>query len=116
MPLVDVTYCSRLSRDELRRLAQALPHAVSLAVECPEEPYDHDLRPGDVEVRFRQRGEFDVSGVDLVLEVRSRWFESRAANRQERCDHLRDLVVDVVAGLSVGVLLSLPVAGWSQTE
>jgi hypothetical protein len=29
----------------LRKLAEMLPHAVSVAVECPEEPYDGDLRP-----------------------------------------------------------------------
>jgi hypothetical protein len=51
-----------------------------------------------------------------VLEVRSKWCESRAANRQERCDLLRDLVVETVGGPSVGVYLSLPVAGWSQSE
>jgi len=86
MPIVEVVYGSDVTDDQLRRLAQALPDAVSLAVECPEEPYDHELQPGDVEIRFRASGPYHVSGLDDVVEVRSKWFASRAENRQERCD------------------------------
>jgi len=92
-----------------------LPHAVSVAVECPEEPYDGDLQPGDVELRFRPRGPFDISGMDLVVEVRSKWFESRAANRQERVDGLCAAVEEVTGPADVGVYLSLPVAAWAQS-
>jgi len=92
-----------------------LPHAVSVAVECPEEPYDGDLQPGDVELRFRPRGPFDISGMDLVVEVRSKWFESRAANRQERVDGLCAAVEEVAGPADVGVYLSLPVAAWAQS-
>jgi hypothetical protein len=65
VPIVDVAYQSRITEDQLRTLAATLPHAVSLAVECPDEPYDGDLRPGDV---------------------------------------------------IIGVYLSLPIAGWAQTD
>ena len=78
MPLVEITYAPDLRHKVLKKLAEMLPHAVSVAVECPEEPYDGDLRPGDVELRFRQRGPFDVSDMDVVVEVRSKWFASRA--------------------------------------
>lgn len=116
MPIVDVTYGSEVTEERLPRLAQTLPHAVSLAVECPEEPYDQVLQPGDVEIRFRPRGPYDLSGLDIVVEVRSKWFASRAETRQERCDQLCDAIVEAVGTRSVGVYMSLPVAAWSQVE
>jgi hypothetical protein len=115
MPLVDVTYRSAVPAEALRRLAAELPHAVSLAVQCPEEPYDGDLKPGDVEVYFRARGEFDVGGLDVVVEVRSKWFESRAVDRQRRCDLLLSMLERALPHVSIGAYLTLPVAAWSQT-
>jgi hypothetical protein len=114
MPLVEVVYGPDVADDQLRRLAQVLPDAVSLAVECPEEPYDHELQPGDVEIRFRGSGPYDVSGLDVVVEVRSKWFASRAENRQERCHQLCDAIVEAAGTRSVEVYMSLPVAGWAQ--
>jgi hypothetical protein len=116
MPIVDVTYSPRLGEGVLGRVAQMLPHAVSLAVECPEEPYDHDLGPGDVEIRVHSRGHLDPPGLDLLVEVHSKWFASRAETRQERCDQLCRAVSEASGGHSVGVYLSLPIAAWSQSE
>ena len=116
MPLVEVTYSSDVSEPELRELASVLPHLVSVAVECQEEPYDGDLGPGDVEIRFRALGPFDRSGLDVVIEVRSKWFESRADDRQERTDHLHAAIADATGLEDLGVYLSLPVAAWSQGE
>ncbi len=116
MPIVEVTYASDVGEEQLVRLLQALPHAVSVAVECPEEPYDGELQAGDVEIRSRVLGPYDVSGLDFVVEVRSKWFASRAQDRQVRCDRLRDMLVEAVGNSSIGVYLSLPVAAWSQTE
>lgn len=116
MPIVEVTHDPRIAPATLRALAAALPHAVSLAVECPEEPYDGDLRPGDVDVRFRARGTYDSGGLELVVEVRSKWFASRAEVRQERCDRLRDVVVQAAGTTSVGIYLTLPVAAWAEGE
>lgn len=113
MPIVEVTYSRSVSPAVLTRLADVLPHAVSLAVECPEEPYDGDLKPGDVELRFRPLAPLDASGLDVLVEVRSKWFESREVNREERCNRLLDLLAPVVAGRT-GVYLVLPVAGWAQ--
>ncbi|MGW6449728.1 hypothetical protein [Lentzea sp. NPDC055074] len=115
VPLVEITYASHVSRAVLENLAAMLPHAVSLAVECPEEPYDGDLQPGDVDLRFRPRGPFDSAGMDLVIEVRSKWFESRAANRQDRVDGLCDAVAEATGLADVGVHLSLPMSAWAQT-
>ena len=63
MPIVEVIHDPQIAAARLQTLAEALPHAVSLAVECPEEPYDGMLQPGDVEVRFRPRGVYDSAQV-----------------------------------------------------
>jgi hypothetical protein len=116
MPIIEVTYGSQVKDEQLRELARSLPHAVSVAVECPEEPYDHELRAGDVELRFQPANPLDISALDVVVEVRSKWFASRAETRQERCDQICAAITDVIGSLSVGVYLSLPVAAWSQSE
>ncbi|KAA5828300.1 hypothetical protein ABT337_03175 [Saccharopolyspora hirsuta] len=115
MPIIEITYAPHVTEETLRKLGDVLPHLVSVAVECPEEPYDGDLQPGDVEVRFRQLGPFDRSGgLDFVVEVRSKWFESRAANRQERVDLLHESIAKAIGQSDFGVYLSLPVAAWAQ--
>ena len=114
MPIVDVTHGAALDDDVLRRLAAMLPHAVSLAIACPEEPYDGALQPGDVVLRFHPSGPLDSGGLDLLVEVSSKWYESRAADRHERCARLRDAVLAEVEDVTVGVYLALPVAGWAQ--
>ncbi len=116
MPLIEVTFAPDVGGEQLVRLLQALPHAVSVAVECPEEPYEGELQAGDLEIRSRVLGPYDVSGLDFVVEVRSKWFASRAQDRQVRCDRLRDMLVEAVGSRSIGVYLSLPVAAWSQVE
>lgn len=115
MPIVDVIYGPSVSEDRLRILSSSLPHAVSVAVECPEEPYECALKPGDVDVRFHPRGPFDAGGLDVLVHIHSKWFESRAVNKDARCDRLRDALVEDLGDLSVGVYLALPVAAWSQT-
>ncbi|MFJ2766304.1 hypothetical protein [Streptomyces sp. NPDC087300] len=116
MPLVEITYAPHVAETTLRELGSSLPHLVSLAVECPEEPYDGDLQPGDVEVRFRQLGPFDRSGLDFVIEIRSKYFESRAADRQDRVDRLYEGVAAATGLDDFGIYLSLPVAAWAQGD
>lgn len=116
MPLIDVIHDPQIAPARLQAIAEVLPHAVSLAVDCPEEPYDGLLQPGDVDIRFRARGVYDSGGLDIVVEVRSKWFASRAESRQERCDRLCEAVVEAAGTSGVGVYLSLPVAAWAQGE
>ena len=115
MPLVEITYARCVPEPVLRQLAEMLPHAVSVAVRCPEEPYDGDLQPGDVDLRFRERGPFDSEGMNLVIEVRSKYFDSRAKDRQARVDGLCVAVTEATALDDVGVYLALPVAAWAQS-
>ncbi|MCO1580320.1 hypothetical protein M8C13_31640 [Crossiella sp. SN42] len=116
MPLVEVIHAPQVAESLLRELGSVLPHLVSVAVECPEEPYDGDLQPGDVEIRFRQLGPLDRCGLDVVIEIKSKWFESRAANRQERVDRLHADIAAATGLADFGVYLSLPVAAWAQGD
>ncbi|WP_327287775.1 hypothetical protein [Streptomyces sp. NBC_01198] len=116
MPLVDITYPHSVAGSKLRELGSVLPHLVSRAVECPEEPYDGDLQPGDVEIRFRRRDPLDPGGLDLVIEVRTKWFESRAADRQERVDRLHRDILTTTGLQNFGIYLSLTSAAWSQGD
>ncbi|MET8774054.1 hypothetical protein AB0H49_18815 [Nocardia sp. NPDC050713] len=116
MPLVEVTYAPHVPESTLHALAEHLPHLVSVAVECPEEPYDGDLQPGDVELRFRPLGPYDRSGLDAVIEIRSKYFDSRAATRQSRVDALHRAITDHTPLADFGIYLTMPIAAWAQTE
>ncbi|NKY86881.1 hypothetical protein [Nocardia veterana] len=117
MPLVDITCAHRVTDDATRRLVAELPHIVSVAVACADEPYDGCLQPGDVLVRCRAAGPFDRFDLDVLIEVHSKWFPDRAADRQRRAEQIHDAAVRLLpAGYLVGVYLSLPVAAWAQTE
>lgn len=72
MPLGEVTYAPSAPETMLRELASVLPHLVSEAMQCAEEPYDGALRPGDVDIHFRQFGPFDRGGLPMCL-----WGSSR---------------------------------------
>lgn len=114
MPLIDVTCRPTLPADERRALVAALPAVVSEAVQCREEPYDGDLQPGDVLIRLREAGPFDRFDLDLLIEVHSKWFDDRAADRQRRADEIHDAVAALTGLEAVGVYLRLPTAAWAQ--
>jgi hypothetical protein len=50
----------------------------------------------------------------VVVEVRTKRFESRMADRQRRADLIRDRLVDLDVG-TVGVWLTLVDGAWSQS-
>jgi hypothetical protein len=115
MPIVEVTYRPGVPMETLRSLAAHLPHEVSVAVASDDEPYDGNLQPGDVEVRFRELGPLDVSGLDVVVEVRSKRAVDRERDAQERIDALCTRLVHITRLHRVGVYLTMPAAVWSQT-
>ncbi len=117
MPLIDIT-CGPCITDASRaRLAEILPHAVSLAVQCADEPYDHHLQPGDVLIRFHDVGPFDRFDIDALVEVKSKWFGDRAENRDQRAQAIHDAVRNALEdGQTAGVYLTLPVAAWDQSD
>ncbi|WP_084705697.1 hypothetical protein [Prauserella rugosa] len=117
MPIIDVTCGDRVGRRTRQDLAQTLPHSVSLAVECPEEPYDGDLQGGDVVLRFHDVGPIDRFELDVLIEVKSKWFPSRAGDRQRRVDDILDRAKETLPNdFHVGVYLALPVASWAEPD
>jgi hypothetical protein len=90
-----------------------LPDVVAEAVQCSEEPWVGPPGPGDIELRFRPRGEHDVGDLRVVVEVRTRRLESRAVDAQRRADHIRDGLATLDLG-PIGVWLILLDGAWSQ--
>jgi hypothetical protein len=113
MPLIDVTYDKTVGDEVLHRLAETLPDAVAEAVECAEEPRVGPPGPGDIEIRFRPRSQLDVGELDVVIEVRTKLFESRVHDKQRRVDLIRDRLASLPLG-QVGVWLILSEGAWSQ--
>ncbi len=116
MPLVDVTYDTTLTEPTRRRLGQVLPDIVAEAVECPEEPRVGPPKPGDIEIRFREKGSLDIGDLNCVIEVRTKLFASRVANTRERAEKIRSGVVAAVLSVGkLGVWLLLLEGSWVQT-
>jgi hypothetical protein len=114
MPLIEVTYGRRVDEEVLRRLGELLPAVVGDAVECPEEPQEGPQQPGDIELRFRKKSPLDVGDLDVVIEVRTKLFESRLHDKQERADLIRERISHLPLG-QVGVWLILSAGAWSQS-
>jgi hypothetical protein len=112
VPIVTVSHKTSAPEATLETLRTALPTLVSEAVSCPEEPFDGDLRPGDVNLRFVPALRLD-EGLDYVVEVTTRWTQSRSENLQERSDQVRAALREL--GLQrFGVWIELAQAAWSQ--
>ena len=114
VPLVDVNYSSDVSDGELQRLAELLPDLIAEAVDCPEEPWTGPASVGDIEIRFRRQGEFDVGELRVAIEVRTKLFKSRLIDKQRRADFVLDGLSSLELG-HVGVWLVLHEGAWSQT-
>ena len=115
MPLVDVFFDPRVDVDQLRRIADVLRDVVPRAVECPEEPIVGPLAVGDLEIRFTPRGSADVSELAVLVEVRTKCFQSRLDTAQARADLVRVELSRVATG-PVGVWLMLLDGAWSQSD
>ncbi|KMS66609.1 hypothetical protein ACZ91_68030, partial [Streptomyces regensis] len=82
-----------------------------------EEPYDGDLQGGDVVLRFHDVGPIDRFELDVLIEVKSKWFPSRAGDRQRRVDDILDRAKETLPNdFHVGVYLALPVASWAEPD
>lgn len=115
MPLVDVTYDGSVTDAELEHLAEVLPDIVAEAVACPEEPWTGPPGPGDIEIRFRLRGRFDVGEMACVIEVRTSRRPSRERDTQERAERARRAVAHAIPSLGpTGVWLVLHDGSWAQ--
>jgi hypothetical protein len=114
VPIVTVSHKRSAAEAVLETLRQELPAIVSEALACPEEPFDGELRPGDVNLRFVPALPVE-EGLDYVLEIRTRWTKSRGENVKARSDEIRDALENL--GLErFGVWIELPQAAWSQAS
>jgi hypothetical protein len=110
VPIITVSHKGSAARPVLELLRRELPAIASEALDCPEEPYDGHLLPGDVNLRFVSALD---EGLDYLIEIRTRWTKSRAENVQERSDRVRDALQGF--GMeNFGVWIELPEAAWSE--
>jgi hypothetical protein len=114
VPLIDVTYNGTVGEQVLHGLGELLPDVVAEALECPEEPWTGPPGPGDIEIRFRRKSPLDVGELDVVIEVRTKLFESRVRDKQRRADQIRDRLSGLSLG-QVGVWVILAEGAWSQS-
>jgi hypothetical protein len=82
------------------------------AVECPEEPYDGALNPGDINIIVTASLAL-TEPLDYVIEIRTRRTESRSANLQERSDAISS-ALGALGSQNFGVWLQLQGAAWAQ--
>ena len=112
VPIVTVSHKEAAAEAVLETLRRELPAIVSKALACPEEPYDGELRPGDINLRFLPALPLQES-LDCVIEIRTRWTHSRGENLQSRSDEIRD-ALDRLGLERFGVWIGLSHAAWSQ--
>jgi hypothetical protein len=112
VPIVTVSHKGSAAEAVLETLRRELPTMISQALACTEAPFDGELRPGDVNLRFVPALPAE-EGLDYVLEIRTRWTQERSQNLEERTDQIRDALERL--GLErFGVWIELPPAAWSQ--
>jgi hypothetical protein len=114
VPLVDVTYDESLTEESLAELRRVLPGVVAEAVDCPDDRSTGPPEPGDIEIRFRRKGPLDVGELDVVVEVRTKRYDSRARDAQRRADLIAQRLSDLRLGRT-GIWLILCEGAWSQT-
>jgi hypothetical protein len=103
-----------VTAEQRASIAAALSRAVPRALACAEEPYDGTLKPGDLNLVMSSELT-DLGALSVVIEVQTRRYPSRAADRDGRAAVIRRAVEDAYNG-SVGVWLVLVTGGWSQTS
>jgi hypothetical protein len=112
MPIVTINHKEAAPLAELEKLRQDLPEIVSRAVECPEEPFDGTLKPGDINL-LAVASLAPTEALDYVVEIRTRETDSRIANLQERAG----AISSALAALELhnfGVWIELHRAAWAQ--
>ena len=114
MPLIDVTYDDTLDEPLLHRLADLLPDIVAEALDCPDDPWIGPPGKGDIEIRFHRKSAVDVGDLNVVIEVRTKLFDSRIADKQRRADLIKGRLASLPLG-AIGVWLILAEGAWSQS-
>jgi hypothetical protein len=112
VPIITVSHKGSATEAPLETLRRELPAIVSRTLDCPEEPFDRNLRPGDVNLRFLPALP-DQESLDYLVEIRTTWTQSRRENLKERSGQIRAALEKL--GLErFGVWIELLEAAWSQ--
>jgi hypothetical protein len=116
VPFVEVVYDRTVTAPMLSRLAELLPDLVAEAVACPEEPNVGPPEPGDIEIRFRPKGPFDVGELNCAIELRTKLYASRLETKQQRAELVKAGLSKALPGIRhLGVWLVLVDGWWTQT-
>jgi hypothetical protein len=116
VPFVEVVYDTTITEPMLRKLTELLRDLVAEAVACPEEPNVGPPEPGDIEIRFRPQGPFDVGGLNCAVELRTKLYARRLETRQNRAELVKASLSQALPGISYpGVWLVLADGWWTQT-
>jgi hypothetical protein len=116
VPFVEVVYDSTITEPMLTQIAELLPGLVAEAVACPEEPDVGPGEPGDLEIRFRPKGPFDIGALNCAIEVRTKLYASRLETKQKRAELVKAGVSGALPGIRyLGVWLVLADGWWTQT-
>lgn len=110
-----MTYDDTISDAELHRLLELLPDIVGEGVDCEEEPWIGSPQKGDLQVRFHKKGPLDNYDLNCLIEVGTKLFPSRAADKQRRSDFIRDRLSAELDLGETGVWLVLNDGAWSKT-
>lgn len=112
MPIVTVSHKASASEAVLETLRRDLPAIVSKALDCPEEPFEGDLRQGDINLRFLPALTAHER-LDYLIEIRTTRTQSRSADLDQRSGEIRSALTEL--GLErFGVWIELLDAAWSQ--
>jgi hypothetical protein len=116
VPFVEVVYDSTITEPMLTQLAELLPDLVAEAVTCPEEPKVGPPEPGDLEIRFRPKGPFDVGDLNCAIELRTKLYASRLETKEDRAELIKAGLSKAFPGIKyLGVWLVLADGWWTQT-
>jgi len=74
------------------------------------------MSPDHAAVPFHAKGSFDVGDLNCVIEVRTKLFPSREADKHRRVDLIRERLSTIVDIGTVGVWLILCEGAWMQTD
>lgn len=111
---MDVVY-DRAYAQALPNLKQKLKEVISEELDCSatEPDGEGDLTPAAINVRFRPYGPDDDKDFDFDIEVRAKWYKTRAEDVQQRTDRILHRLGSGVV-FSTGVFVTLPIAGWAE--
>jgi hypothetical protein len=99
-----------------RTFERVTPTSWRKRLPAQEEPTVGLPEPGDLEIRFRLKGPFDVGDLNCAIELRTKLYASRLETKQERAELIKAGLSKALPGIKyLGVWLVLVDGWWTQT-